>query len=98
MTTSRAPSRTRMRLAQNPGLAGIPIFEAIAPVLQAKIGALETINGASPPNQRDFLDRRTACSVSNLPTSVEPVKLSSRSIGSGPVRRRFLARPCSCSK
>jgi hypothetical protein len=40
------------------------------------------MNGALPPNSSDsFLTVPAHCSISNLPTSVEPVKVNLRTIG-----------------
>ena len=40
------------------------------------------MNGALPPNSNDnFLTVPAHCSISNLPTSVEPVKVNLRTIG-----------------
>jgi mRNA interferase HicA len=42
----------------------------------------KTMNGALPPNSREsFLTVPAHCSISNLPTSVEPVKVSLRTVG-----------------
>src|SRR5271157_5640271 len=42
----------------------------------------KTMNGALPPNSREsFLTVAAHCSISNFPTSVEPVKVSLRTVG-----------------
>jgi hypothetical protein len=55
-------------------------FEAIAPLTAISISASsKTMNGALPPSSRDnFLAVPAHCCISNLPTSVEPVKVSLR--------------------
>src|SRR5580700_4802735 len=89
-----------MRLAQTQVWPALRYFEAIAPLTAASISASsKTMNGALPPNSSDnFLTVPAHCSISNLPTSVEPVKVSLRTIGfevssppisfDGPVTRR----------
>ena len=58
-------------------------FEAIAPAIAASIWASsKTMNGALPPNSIEtFFTVRADCSMSILPTSVEPVKVILRTIG-----------------
>src|ERR1700726_2971818 len=55
----------------------------MAPLTAASISASsKTMNGALPPNSSDnFLTVPAHCCISNLPTSVEPVKVSLRTIG-----------------
>jgi len=82
-------------LNQNPvgtdaGLTGVAVFRGdrtpclrrgkllTAPSISA---ASNTMNGALPPNSSDdFLTVPAHCSISNLPTSVEPVEVSLRTI------------------
>src|ERR1700738_4187725 len=58
-------------------------FEAMAPLTAISMAASsKTMNGALPPNSNDnFLTVPAHCSISNLPTSVEPVKVNLRTIG-----------------
>ena len=58
-------------------------FEAIAPSTAASMSASsKTMNGALPPSSSEtFLTVREHCSISSLPTSVEPVKESFFTIG-----------------
>ena len=60
------------------------IFANIAPSTAASRSASsKTMNGALPPNSIDTRSRFCAlCSMSVLPTSVDPVKVSFRSLGS----------------
>src|ERR1700724_4845886 len=72
-----------MRLAHTQVWPAFRYFEAIAPLTAASISASsKTINGALPPSSSDsFLTVPAHCSISNLPTSVEPVKVNLRTIG-----------------
>jgi hypothetical protein len=85
-----------MRLAQTQVWPAFLYFEAIAPLTAASISASsKTMNGALPPNSSEsFLTVPAHCSISNLPTSVEPVKVNLRTVafevGSPPIS---LARP-----
>ena len=58
-------------------------LEAIAPSTAASMSASsKTMNGALPPSSIEvFLTVAAHCSISNLPISVEPVKVSLRTIG-----------------
>src|SRR5580704_13113293 len=72
-----------MRLAHTHVWPALRYFEAISPLTAASISASsKTMNGALPPNSNDnFLTVPAHCSISNLPTSVEPVKVNLRTIG-----------------
>src|SRR5271166_7087483 len=72
-----------MRLAHTQVWPALQYFEAIAPLTAISISASsETMNGALPPNSREsFLTVPAHCSISNLPTSVEPAKVNLRTIG-----------------
>src|SRR6266567_7338315 len=72
-----------MRLAQTQVWPALRYFEAIAPLTAASMSASsKTMNGALPPSSSDnFLTVPAHCSISNLPTSVEPVKVNLRTIG-----------------
>src|SRR5438132_13806871 len=72
-----------MRLAQTQVCPAFLYFEAIAPLTAISISASsKTMNGALPPNSSEsFLTVPAHCSISNLPISVEPVKVSLRTIG-----------------
>src|SRR5207253_7230584 len=72
-----------MRLAQTQVWPALRYFEAIAPLTAISISASsKTMNGALPPNSSDsFLTVPAHCSISSLPTSVEPVKVNLRTIG-----------------
>src|SRR6478752_8431141 len=72
-----------MRLAQTQVWPALRYFDAIAPFTAISISASSnTINGALPPSSSDtFLTVPAHCSISNLPISVEPVKVSLRTIG-----------------
>src|ERR1700722_17020836 len=72
-----------MRLAQTQVCPALRYFEAIAPFTAASISASsKTINGALPPNSIEvFLTVAALCSIRNLPISVEPVKVSLRTVG-----------------
>src|SRR3954452_13313393 len=72
-----------MRLAQTQVWPALRYFEAMAPLTAISISASSnTMNGALPPSSIDvFLTVPAHCSISNLPISVEPVKVSLRTIG-----------------
>src|SRR5271166_5699813 len=72
-----------MRLAQTQVWPALRYFEAMAPLTAASISASsKTMNGALPPSSSEsFLTVPAHCCISNLPTSVEPVKVSLRTIG-----------------
>src|SRR5215472_4504493 len=72
-----------MRLAHTQVWPALRYLEAIAPLTAISISASSnTMNGALPPNSIDvFLTVAAHCSISNLPTSVEPVKVNLRTIG-----------------
>ena len=72
-----------MRLAHTQVWPAFRYFEAIAPLIAISISAsLKTMNGALPPNSIEvFLTVPAHCCISNLPTSVEPVKVSLRTVG-----------------
>src|SRR4029077_13152537 len=72
-----------MRLAQTQVWPAFLYFEAIAPLTAISMSASsKTIKGALPPNSIEvFLTVPAHCCISNLPTSVEPVKVSLRTIG-----------------
>src|SRR5436190_21595246 len=72
-----------MRLAHTQVWPALRYFEAIAPLTAISISASsKTMNGALPPNSSDiFFIVPAHCCISNLPTSVEPVKVSLRTIG-----------------
>src|SRR6201981_2070020 len=72
-----------MRSVQTQVCPALRYFEAIAPLTAISISASSnTMNGALPPNSIEvFLTVAAHCCISNLPTSVEPVKVSLRTIG-----------------
>src|SRR3954465_9251610 len=72
-----------MRLAQTQVCPALRYFEAIAPLTAISISASSnTINGALPPSSSEtFFTVPAHCSISNLPISVEPVKVSLRPVG-----------------
>src|ERR1700733_1091345 len=72
-----------MRLAQTQVWPAFVYLGAIAPLTACSISASsKTINGALPPNSIEvFLTVAAHCSISNLPISVEPVKVSLRTVG-----------------
>src|SRR3954463_10763713 len=72
-----------MRLAQTQVWPALRYFEAIAPLTAISISASSnTMKGALPPSSSEtFLTVPAHCSISNLPISVEPVKVSLRTIG-----------------
>src|SRR5439155_6044117 len=72
-----------MRLAHTQVWPALRYFEAIAPLTAISISASsKTMNGALPPNSSDiFFIVPAHCCISNLPTSVEPVKVNLRTIG-----------------
>src|SRR5690606_32129663 len=72
-----------MRLAHTQVCPVLRYLEASAHTTAASRSASsKTRNGALPPSSMDtFLTVRAHCSMSSLPTSVEPVKVSFRTIG-----------------
>src|SRR5437899_5482209 len=72
-----------MRLAQTQVWPAVRYFEALPPLTAASLSASsKTMSGALPPNSRDsFLTVPAHCCISNLPTSVDPVKVNLRTIG-----------------
>src|SRR6202047_3393316 len=72
-----------MRLAHTQVWPAFLYFEAMAPLTAASISASsKTMNGALPPSSSEsFLTVPAHCCISNLPTSVEPVKVNLRTIG-----------------
>src|SRR6266851_8060751 len=72
-----------MRLAQTQVWPALRYFEAIAPLTAISISASSnTMNGALPPSSSDsFLTVPAHCCISSLPISVEPVKVSLRTVG-----------------
>src|SRR3954469_10237238 len=72
-----------MRLAQTQVWPALRYFEAIAPFTAASRSASsKTTKGALPPNSIEvFFTVAAHCSISNLPISVEPVKVSLRTVG-----------------
>src|ERR1700676_493143 len=72
-----------MRLGQTQVWPALRYFEAIAPLTAISMSASSnTMNGALPPSSSEtFLTVPAHCSISNLPISVEPVKVSLRTIG-----------------
>src|SRR5438874_7611756 len=72
-----------MRLAQTQVWPALRYFDAIAPFTASSISASsKTMNGALPPNSIEvFFTVAAHCSISSLPISVEPVKVSLRTIG-----------------
>ena len=72
-----------MRLAQTQVWPALRYFEAIAPLTAISISASSnTMNGALPPSSSEtFFTVPAHCSIRSLPISVEPVKVSLRTIG-----------------
>src|SRR5947209_1073754 len=72
-----------MRLAQTQVWPALRYFEAMAPLTAISISASSnTIKGALPPNSIEvFFTVAAHCSISSLPISVEPVKVSLRTVG-----------------
>src|ERR1700739_341316 len=72
-----------MRLADTQVWPALRYFEAMAPLTAISISASsKTMNGALPPNSSDnFLTVPAHCCIRNFPTSVEPVKVSLRTVG-----------------
>src|SRR5438552_15532531 len=72
-----------MRLAQTQVWPALRYLDAIAPLTASSMSASSnTMNGAFPPNSIDvFFTVAAHCSISNLPISVEPVKVSLHTIG-----------------
>ena len=77
------PSCTSRRLAQTQVCPALRYFEAIAPATGASRSASsKTMNGALPPSSRlTFFTVDAHCAISSLPTSVDPVNDSLRTIG-----------------
>src|SRR6266704_1027005 len=97
------PSWTSSRLAQTQVWPALRYFDCIAPSTAASRSASsKTMKGALPPSSRDsFLTVGAHCAISRLPTSVEPVKdslrtlalaVSSPPMAAGGQSRRGLAR------
>ena len=80
---SYTPSCTSTRLAQTQVCPALRYFEAIAPATAASRSASsKTMNGALPPSSRlTFLTVEAHCDISSLPTSVDPVNDSLRTVG-----------------
>src|SRR3982751_2135771 len=72
-----------IRLAQTQVWPALRYLDAIAPLTAISISASSnTMKGALPPSSIDvFLTVPAHCSISNLPISVEPVKVSLRTMG-----------------
>src|SRR5580704_15329661 len=72
-----------MRLAQTQVCPALRYLEAMAPLTAASRSASsKTMKGALPPSSSDsFFTVPAHCSISSLPISVEPVKVSLRTIG-----------------
>src|SRR5690606_30061610 len=77
------PSCTSRRLAQTQVWPLLRYLDAMAPVTAASRSASSnTMNGALPPSSSDiFFSVGAHCAMSFAPTSVEPVKLSLRTMG-----------------
>ncbi len=80
---SWTPSWTSRRFAQTQVWPALRNFETIAPLTAASRSASsKTMNGALPPSSIDvFLTVAAHCASSTLPISVDPVKLSFRTVG-----------------
>src|SRR6516162_5017334 len=72
-----------MRLAHTHIWPALRYFEAIAPLTAISISASsKTMNGALPPSSIEvFFTVAAHCSIKSLPISVEPVKVSFRTVG-----------------
>src|SRR5215469_14495503 len=72
-----------MRLAHTQVCPALRYLDAIAPLTAISTSASsKTMNGALPPNSSEiFLTVPAHCCISNLPTSVDPVKVSLRTVG-----------------
>src|SRR6266403_1493959 len=72
-----------MRLAQTQVWPAFRYLEAIAPLTAISMSASsKTMKGALPPNSSEtFFTVPAHCSINSLPISVEPVKVSLRTIG-----------------
>src|SRR5260221_648860 len=72
-----------MRLAQTQVWPALRYFEAMAPLIAASRSASsKTMNGALPPSSIEvFFTVAAHCAISSLPISVEPVKVTLRTIG-----------------
>ena len=90
---SYTPSCTRRRLAQTHVCPALRYFDIMAPCTAASRSASsKTMNGALPPSSSPtFLMVGAHCAISTRPTSVEPVKVSARTMGfeviSAPISR-----------
>src|SRR5262252_5563842 len=72
-----------MRLAQTQVWPALRYFEAIAPLTAISISASSnTMKGALPPSSIEvFFTVAAHCSIKSFPISVEPVKVSLRTVG-----------------
>src|SRR6516225_11312680 len=72
-----------MRLAHTQVCPALRYLDAMAPLTAISISASsKTMNGALPPSSIEvFLTVAAHCSISSLPTSVEPVKVNLRTVG-----------------
>src|SRR6266849_6665618 len=72
-----------MRLAQTQVWPALRYLDAIAPLTAISMSASsKTMNGALPPNSSEtFFTVPAHCSINSLPISVEPVKVSLRTVG-----------------
>ena len=77
------PDCTRMRLAQTQVWPALRYLQIRAPCTAfSKSASSNTMNGALPPSSMEVrLTVAAHCSMSSLPTSVEPVKVSLRTKG-----------------
>ena len=77
------PSWTSNRLAHTQVCPALRYFEAIAPATAASRSASsKTMKGALPPSSRlTFFTVEAHCDIRSLPTSVEPVNESLRTVG-----------------
>ena len=85
-THRRSPSCTRKRFAQTqvwPAYSGTCSASHLRP-RRRRSASSKTMKGALPPSSSDtFFTVPAHCSISSLPTSVDPVKLSLRTVGVG---------------
>src|SRR5678815_502533 len=77
------PDCTKIRFAHTQVWPALRYFDATAPAIAASRSASSnTTNGALPPSSSEsFFTVVEHCAISSLPTAVEPVKLSLRTIG-----------------
>ena len=77
------PSCTSTRFAQTQVWPALRYFEAMAPATAASRSASsKTMNGALPPSSRlTFFTVDAHCDIRSLPTSVDPVNDSLRTVG-----------------